>query len=420
MAKKSEIVFLGRFFAPRVLGQVMSDRKYNVGLSNHNFEISLLDGFRALSGDIEFQVLTVPAIFSYPHNNSNIFTRAESYCDNGIPVHSISVFNLAIINKIYIFFSLLFNLLRVYGKCSSKNISLIVNTPDWVNDSAIFLSRLFTFKNIRTTLIVPDLPEIMNTMSSYRMTLKHRIVAVFNRYGRLLADKYDSYVLLTDEMKRYFRSDAPKIVMEGLASAKWFDMPEVGPVQAPVILYTGTLSRVFGTGILTDAFMQLKNKNAELWICGAGDMSDEIEKLAESNKKVRFFGMLAPEKALELQRQATVLVNTRTSEGEYTKFSFPSKTMEYLAAGKPVVMNRLPGIPKEYFNYIFTPENESAAAFAATLDYVLKKSPEELQHIGEAGQRFIRENKNAKKQVMRIVKLASSNNIDNIKKQTVI
>ena len=72
-----------------------------------------------------------------------------------------------------------------------------------------------------------------------------------------------------------------------------------------------------------------------------------------------------------MQHKATILVNPRTSEGEFTKYSFPSKTMEYLLAGKSVVINRIPGIPEEYFNYVYTPKDESIEALAECLTNVL-------------------------------------------------
>mgnify|MGYP003303651866 CR=1 FL=1 len=44
-----------------------------------------------------------------------------------------------------------------------------------------------------------------------------------------------------------------------------------------------------------------------------------------------FTGKIDRSQVLALQRSATVLVNPRRNNEEYTKYSFPSKTMEYLA-----------------------------------------------------------------------------------------
>ena len=104
-----------------------------------------------------------------------------------------------------------------------------------------------------------------------------------------------------------------------------------------------------------------------------------------------------------MQRQATVLVNPRTSEGEYTKYSFPSKTMEYLLSGKPTIINRLPGIPEEYYDYVFTPEDESIEALAECISNVLSLDKNILDARVEAGRNFIISQKNSVSQTKRII-----------------
>ena len=63
-------------------------------------------------------------------------------------------------------------------------------------------------------------------------------------------------------------------------------------------------------------------------------------------------GQVSLNEARALQKTADVLVNPRLNEGEYTKYSFPSKTMEYLSTGRPVVCYKLDGIPDEYDKHL--------------------------------------------------------------------
>lgn len=407
MSENKDIIFLGRFFTPSVLEKVMADPKYNIGISNHNFEMSLIDGLMnsCRLRNINLRIISVPAVFSYPQYNSHIFMPSEKYVENGVQVSSIPVLSLVGLNKIWILFSLLITLVRAYSSAQNKNISLIVNTPDWIDDTAVFVSRLFTRKKVSAVLVVPDIPEIMNTMFGRKRTLKRRLVSLLNRYGQKVAHKYDGYVFLTEQMKEFFRKGAPHIVMEGIANSKWFSQEpfRTDSPEYPVILYTGSICRVFGIKTLVDAFSKMKNGKAELWICGDGDMAEELRNDALTNPRIKFLGMVSAEKARELQMRATVLVNPRNSSGEFTKYSFPSKTMEYLASGKPVVMNRLPGIPGEYLRYLFIPADESADALAATLDAVLNMPADVLENIGKKGKTFVMENKNSGKQAERII-----------------
>ena len=70
-----------------------------------------------------------------------------------------------------------------------------------------------------------------------------------------------------------------------------------------------------------------------------------------------------------MQQQATLLVNPRKGHEEYTKYSFPSKTMEYMASGTPTIMYKLPGLPIEYEEYlVLLPDNSQE-----TLTAILKQ-----------------------------------------------
>ena len=140
------------------------------------------------------------------------------------------------------------------------------------------------------------------------------------------------------------------------------------------ILYSGTLAKRYGVLNLLDAFSLIKNKEYRLWICGDGDGSGEINERAKNDSRIINFGQIPREEVLKRQQRATVLVNPRTSEGEFTKYSFPSKIMEYLASGTPCIMHRLAGIPKEYFDYCFISENETPLGLYNTIMFVCGKS----------------------------------------------
>ena len=104
-----------------------------------------------------------------------------------------------------------------------------------------------------------------------------------------------------------------------------------------------------------------------------------------------------------MQTEVTVLVNPRQNNEEFTKYSFPSKTMEYLSSGVPVVAYKLDGIPDEYDEYLNYVEDNSAEALANKLIEICEMTQEERNAIGSKGQKFVLENKNAIAQTKRIV-----------------
>ena len=118
---------------------------------------------------------------------------------------------------------------------------------------------------------------------------------------------------------------------------------------------------------------------------------------------MKYLGQLRRDEVLKLQKGATLLVNPRTPEGEYTKYSFPSKTMEYMASGVPVLMYRLPGIPEEYFKHCYVVEELGENALTKALERVLSKSTEELTEVGLSARSFILKHKNPIAQMGKVV-----------------
>ena len=126
------------------------------------------------------------------------------------------------------------------------------------------------------------------------------------------------------------------------------------------------------------------------------------------DNRIVYKGLLPKKDIIRLQQEATLLVNPRHSNEEFTMYSFPSKTMEYMASGTPVVMAPLKCLPKEYDKYLFFFEDESVEGMALTMKSICEKMPEELERKGALAAHFIRTEKNSKVQVNKILELLRS------------
>jgi glycosyltransferase involved in cell wall biosynthesis len=154
---------------------------------------------------------------------------------------------------------------------------------------------------------------------------------------------------------------------------------------------------------LLDAFEKITDLEYRLWICGEGELRKEIIKRSRRDPRIIYYGQIPRERVLQLQREATVLVNPRTSEGEFTKYSFPSKTMEYLASGTPSIIHKLPGIPDEYFKFCFVPEEENSNGLYNMIVKVCEMESSELEIFGRKAQDFILKFKNPSYQCGKIL-----------------
>ena len=66
-----------------------------------------------------------------------------------------------------------------------------------------------------------------------------------------------------------------------------------------------------------------------------------------------------------------VLVNPRQNISDYTKYSFPSKIIDYLSCGKPVVAYLLDGMPEIYKSFIFSVSDNSIDSLKSVLESIL-------------------------------------------------
>ena len=116
-------------------------------------------------------------------------------------------------------------------------------------------------------------------------------------------------------------------------------------------MYAGGVYEKYGLKTLVDAFIKLKRKDIDLYIFGEGSFVNEIIKLSKHHNNIYYKGCVSTEEIVKYEKKALLLVNPRPVNEEFSKYSFPSKTIEYMLSGTPVISTKLPGIPEEYFDY---------------------------------------------------------------------
>lgn len=287
------------------------------------------------------------------------------------------------------------------SKCLKKDDIIIVyslSLPALI--SAIIKSR--KHKN-KICIIIPDLPLYMSS----RKSLIYRILKRIDNFLIKTSIKFCShFVILSKYMNSYLPKHKDSIIIEGAYNN--IARPTNSPYKQnePYILYTGTIDQRYGICNLIDAFL-LTNIEYNLIICGNGGKCEKeyIIKMGKIDKRIKYLGSLNYQDVLYLQQNASLLVNPRNNKGEYTKYSFPSKTMEYLAAGVPVLLYELDGIPDEYYKYCYhiNGTNTSINTLARKITEILSKPTKDNQILGEMAKNFIINNKNGYVQTHKII-----------------
>ncbi len=223
--------------------------------------------------------------------------------------------------------------------------------------------------------------------------------------------KYDAYLFLTEAMNDVVNKySKPYIVIEGQSDVKMQDKDNLlEEKQKPkVLLYAGSIHKEYGIERLVQAFIKCDNKTWELHIYGNGNYDKELREIAKENETIKFFGVVSNDEIVDKEIKASLLVNPRPTDADFVKYSFPSKTMEYMASGTPLLTTRLPGMPKEYNDYVYLFDGESVEDMSDKLCEVLNFSIEEMHEKGSLAKKFILEEKNNVIQANKLIKFIKS------------
>lgn len=289
--------------------------------------------------------------------------------------------------------------LLAWAKASPENRTVVVYTLYLPYLKAIAEVKR-SVPDLRAAVIVTDLPNQYG-LSSGRKGLLKRIEERMGEEQLAICKKMDGFVLLTEQMAEVLPCQNKKtIVIEGLIREDGAGVPaqEAAPFE---VLYTGTLSPELGIGELLEAFSAMPD--VRLRICGGGVMHKEVQAFADKHANIIFEGFVPHEKALALQAQAGALINPRSPEGLFTRYSFPSKTLEYMRSGKPVICYRLEGIPADYDPYLHYIPAPGAEGIRQAVEALRSMSPAERSRMGEVARDYVLANKNPAAQCKKLV-----------------
>ncbi len=398
-----DVLFLGRLFPREKEQEIKSKMKTGLQDAANALQWNIIDGFEENKiGKIK--IVNYLPVDAYPKGYTDsfiegfTFSHTDKYQCDDINVHCCNIFGIKrFVNTFYF--------KKHIRKWARENTDKQKVLLCYTATSMFFRLAEYAKKinpQVKVACLIADIPEYSttNTLTGFKK-LYHDYET---RKCQKLYNVADKYILLTEQMAQYLGIKVPYMVMEGVATT--LDSSDISPItheHGRYILYTGLLNKKFGIPTLLDAFSMLRDDTVNLILCGSGDAEELITRRQQEDNRIIFMGRVDRKKALALQRQATLLVNPRQNNEEFTKYSFPSKNLEYLSSGVPVVAYKLDGIPQEYDDYIFYPCDDSAEALRDTFGKLLDMTEQQRQTAGSKAQGFVYRNKDKITQSKRII-----------------
>jgi glycosyltransferase involved in cell wall biosynthesis len=180
-----------------------------------------------------------------------------------------------------------------------------------------------------------------------------------------------------------FRQGKPSMRMVRPPASYLLELPQP-PAEpaAHAIYFAGALSEPAGVNLLLDAIPYVQDPALEFWFSGRGTLEERLKQQAASDPRIRFFGFVTESHYSEMLQKAAVLVNPRPSRLLENRYNFPSKLMEYLAAGRPILSTATSDVAEHYGSSLIVLADETPEGLARCVERSVAVSAEERAAMG--------------------------------------
>ncbi len=375
-------LYVGYYVDEKTFNQIIEKKINNMSVARQKFEYNLICG---LSDHLRENL----SVITYVPTNDK-FKIPDSSTIGNTKIRHISINKKSfgsMLNAMSEFEKYLYTL----GTDKLKDFTVIMYAV--IPPFERVLLKLKKKYGIKIVTICSEVPELRRWGKSFSGKIKKNILSYYN-------SKFDGYIFFSAAMRDIVKcGNKPYMVLEGIA-------PDIRnkPLKGKrnIVMYAGGLARDNNVVLLAKCCQRIPEVD-ELWICGAGEDAAEIEQLSKQDNRIKYWGQIDNSRILELEEQAKLLVNLRSPDTLLTRYSFPSKILEYISTGSLVLSSRLVGIPAEYFEYIMSVKSTEPSEVIECISKSLTMNEDEYLKKVLCAQAFIRDHKNCRVQSKKVI-----------------
>lgn len=290
------------------------------------------------------------------------------------PIKLLKAFRRPFLDEFVRFFDFLIYGIRWSRKAKTGDrVIILLSAPGEVNCAALCLKKLFGIKVVN--LIIDT--ALGNILSN----------SIWDKYNRAcfqtaekLCRKMSASMALNPQVFSYLQLEGKPChitkIGHSLETPNW----EYTPVRTDkkILVYTGTLIYYDGTKQLLEAMSYLDPQRYELHIYGKGPEEALVRQYQSKYSNIKLMGYLPNKEMKEVMASADLLINPRIDNKMTDIFGFPSKMIEYLLSGTPVLTTRFAAMPDDYSAFVHLITQQTGTGIAEAIDNVFRH-PEELR-----------------------------------------
>jgi glycosyltransferase involved in cell wall biosynthesis len=353
--------------------------------AGNNFQIQLIRGLQR-QGVTDIEVLSARPIPSYPRSTT-LWVSSQSERLGEIPLRLLSFPNVTPVKQIVVGMGVLIGL-AYWGWRKRSSQHRVVLTYNLTMPPGMFTLLGARLARAKAVVSVNDINIPGQTVPASPLW---RLDVWLQRF---LLPRFDGHLAVADQIASDFFPGRPYVLVEGgvdntfLEQTRRVSDPASTATSSFTFAFAGWLNEANGIGILLPAFLRLGSPKYRLRIAGTGPLRSAVEEASRQDTRIQFLGLVDAPGVANMYRTSDVLLNIRLTKSIDTRYFFPSKLIEFLAAGVPTITTSVAHVEDEFDGLVYVLHDETAEALAKLMSFVASKSDHERSTLGSRARAF--------------------------------
>lgn len=364
-------------------------------------QLAIINGMKK-AGLMPDEVYSLRPVASFPRTRQLLFRKSYAIVEKAIQLRFIPFINFTPIKQLTAGLYVLLALLQ-WGWKSRNDKHRIIYTFNISVPPGIFILTAALLTRSKAVAMIYDI----NVPGETKPKSIFSFIDFFMH--KQLLKRFDGLVVITNAIALDFAPSVQYLRVEGGITSDLiaqYEVLEADQLRNPLfftIVTAGRLDEANGIREILAAFSQMDGEMYRLHIAGAGPLEAEVVEAAENDSRITFHGFVPFAKVLKLYAVADALVCMRLTQRINTRYFFPSKIMEYLASGVPVITTCPGNMAEEYGEFAYLLKEESPDALADLVKAVAATPWEQRVARGRAARQYMLKYKTWDAQANRIV-----------------
>lgn len=355
------IIYLTTSMRPQDFYALMDKCSIKPNPSNQNFHHKLIS---LLGKDHRLEVISIRPV-SHITSTERFFPALEA--DN---YHYVGFHNTPLRRR----FDLFNNSIKIIKKIieTSGSDTLIIV------DGLSFLLAKIALK-IKNLFHVPVLAIYTDNPCNITGVTEKYITNIERLYG-----KFDLFFTITPGLNlRVNKMGRPSMTYEGMVDPPQPFNPEITKKYGRYFFFAGALYERYGLKNLIDGFLS-SNVQDKLLIAGHGPGQKDIIAAQEKCDRIIYLGLLSEKEVAEFASAALACINPRPLNEQFDQQSLPSKVLQYLNSGVPVISSKHPRLYQVFKEDVIWLKDTSSNTIKETIEQIAS-DPYQFQVMAKKG-----------------------------------